>query len=609
MMGIVNILAFILSLILLAVWLKRTLVEVLPVNMSIWILMLYLLAWERKLLWIDGVAVIICVGVLLLMLRWRVRTENAGKALLIKVRELRVPAFLCFCILVTMMLIVNQNKLVSEWDDLNYWGTYVKALFYNQGFEPAYQNVSTAFGDYPPAAQLAEYWLLHIMGKYKDGYIFAGYYIFGLSYLAFMMKYIKKNQIFNLAVFSVILPVLISVVDVSWYISLSPDVLMGLILAVGMLIVFENRGKVDTYTRFSLIILSSVLVLVKSIGVLWFLFLQVFFCLCNSKKEFLKRKDNIWLVGIPLMSYFSWVLLCTMRHRTTNLTSKLVSTGKSMLLGTFSINENWKGYLWAFVKAFLFKPLHQNQTKGVDFTPIMFLAGVLVLLYAALKKNQVTKQERKRLLWFFGFMAAVTYLYILGAHLTIFSREKGYLEAENMIRTISRYGTPFTLGSMLFTIGLFLGYDNGCIRWEKWKYVSLAGVIVLCMNVQVVREAFRYHEDTGSVVSPSITEAVAEYQPLLTAVSEKEEVNGRILVCDDLDMYSYVCLMFMMSPYSIVECKMNDDTSVQDIEEYLDSYQAKYIYFQSVNDSVAKEVAQMWNLYPKTGVLYKVNEK
>lgn len=181
-MFIFQIIAF-LILILGISWKSRIrLVEAVPVGSALLILTLYLLAFFRILSFCDvlAVGVMAAAGIYMAGLSGERRRELAGFVR----RELLSRSVLTALVMTLVMTVCVSGKLVSWWDDYNFWAADAKAIFYLDGFAHKYRNVAPEFGDYPPGTQLMKWWFLHFSpGQFREGLMFAGYYFLNLSFL------------------------------------------------------------------------------------------------------------------------------------------------------------------------------------------------------------------------------------------------------------------------------------------------------------------------------------------------------------------------------------------------------------------------------------------
>ena len=170
------------------------LVEAVPVFVCGLVLVLYVLAMLHHLSWIDGIGVVI-VFAFAIWLAGRRKEERRefGKACLKKMTQ---ASFITAVFLLLIVVVCTSGKVVSWWDDINFWATDVKALYYLDGFADKYGNVAPEFGDYPPGAQLFKWWFVHLDPHvFREGLAFAGYYVMNLSFMLPLLRRLKSRNI------------------------------------------------------------------------------------------------------------------------------------------------------------------------------------------------------------------------------------------------------------------------------------------------------------------------------------------------------------------------------------------------------------------------------
>ena len=138
-MQIFSVAAFLLLLIVLSVKFDKKMVEVLPAALCMEILLLYVLAFFKALSFIDvvGVAMILACIIYIIKLDKEARKPLFGKV----IDKLNDPSWWVFVVMMILIYIGVREKLITWWDDLNFWGTDVKAIFYDNGFAGKYLNV------------------------------------------------------------------------------------------------------------------------------------------------------------------------------------------------------------------------------------------------------------------------------------------------------------------------------------------------------------------------------------------------------------------------------------------------------------------------------------
>lgn len=506
-MGIINIIAVVLCLFILAYFWKESLVEVWPVVICGLVLVLYVLAMLRHLSWIDGIGIlVICGFVIWLFLRGKEEQKSFGKVCLNNVTQ---PSFITAVLLVGIVAICVAGKVVTWWDDVNFWATDVKSLYYLDGFAEKYGNVAPEFGDYPPGAQLIKWWFLHLSpGKFREGLAFVGYYVMNLSFMLPVLRKLKGRNVPVMFLMAAALWFLPSIAEVYGYEGFCADLTMACIYGGFLFAVTQKEGKKDSiyYTRLGLYL--SVLVLVKSVGFIWAVFGLVFLCLyqyqqgkgktaseetnrLNEKTAMRKERSSTFsrilaVAAAPIVTGGSWLFFCMLMRRVTKTTTTAV---KYMTTDEYGISGYTGDFAKAFMKAFLTSPLHKEKGPFLDLTPLGFYVCICLLVLFFYRKNLMPKKQGRLILGYSVVSGALFYGIIFLAHITIFATETQYLEASGMISSIERYGAPFTIGTLLFLANIWMAYGEKLFTGEKMpRFVQRYGTS-LCIILFVALTA------------------------------------------------------------------------------------------------------------------------
>ena len=484
-MGMINIIAVVLCLFILAYYWKESLVEVWPVVICGLVFVLYVLAMLRHLSRIDGIGILVIFGfVIWLFLRGKEERKSFGKVCLNNVTQ---PSFITAVLLVGIVAICAAGKVVTWWDDVNFWATDVKSLYYLDGFAGKYGNVAPEFGDYPPGAQLIKWWFLHLSPeKFREGLAFVGYYVMNLSFMLPVLRKLKGRNVPVMLLMAAALWFLPSIAEVYGYEGFCADLTMACIYGGYLFAVTQNEGKKDSiyYTRLGLYL--SVLVLVKSVGFIWAVFGLVFLCLyqyqqgkgktANEEKNRLNEKTVMRKEGsstfgrilavaaAPIVTGGSWLFFCMLMRRVTKTTTTAV---KYMTTDEYGISGYTGDFAKAFMKAFLTSPLHKEKGPFLDLTPLGFYVCICLLVLFFYRKNLMPKKKGRLILGYSVVSGALFYGIIFLAHITIFATETQYLEASGMISSIERYGAPFTIGTLLFLANIWMAYGEKLFAGEK----------------------------------------------------------------------------------------------------------------------------------------------
>lgn len=445
---------------------KVSLTETMPVFLCMLVLVLYGLAMLRHLSWIDWIAGITIAGSVAVVLSRK--QEERRKILRTWLDKMTEPSFLAAVFLLLVVALCTSEKVVTWWDDINFWAADVKSLYYLDGFAGKYMNVAPEFGDYPPGGQLIKWWFLHFDSlDFQEGLAFVGYYVMNLAFLFPVLRRLKGRNPLVLFLLAAALWFFPSIAEVYGYDGFCADLTMACIYGGFLLAVTDKAGKKELFYYGRLALYLGVLVLIKSIGFVWALFGLIFLALyqCSVLQE-TRRRMALWKLAFvavtPLFTGGSWMFFCLLMRRITKTTSTAV---KYMTTDEYGISGYTGEFASAFLKAFAGFPLHKERSIAVDLTPLGLYLCICLVVVLFYKIQIFPAKTGKIILWFSMLSGAVFYGVIFLAHITIFATETQYLEPSGMISSIERYGAPFTIGTTIFLAGVWL--ERGMCFFEK----------------------------------------------------------------------------------------------------------------------------------------------
>lgn len=635
-MTIINITAFFIGLFMLAYFWKASLVEIFPVLTCMLVLTLYVLAFCHRLNFIDGVSILVIVlFAVWLMSRKRGQRAAFGKSCLINVTQ---PSFVTAILLLMVVILCTSRKAVSWWDDINFWATDVKSLYYLNGFAGKYGNVAPEFGDYPPGGQLIKWWFLHFdPHRFREGLAFAGYYFMNLVFMLPLLRRIKGRNILVAAGMALSLWLLPGIAEVYGYDGFCADLTMACIYGGFLFAVIDREGKKDSFYYGRLMLYLSVLVLVKSVGFIWALFGLIFLAVYQYGQNTMRvqsedddfsgqAKSRIWnklrlpaVCAAPVITGGSWMVFCLLMRRVTKTTATAVTY---MTTDEYGISGYTGDFAKAFLEAFVSMPLHKNKTPVLDLTPLGFYLCICLLVIFFYRKDMMPKKQGRLVLWFSVVSGALFYAIIFIAHITIFATETQYLEASGMISSIERYGAPFTIGTLLFLTQIWTDCGGSLFTKAKWSFLREYGpCICLILFVALTAEwQTGYHGLIG--YRKEVQEKLAERADMIDEDAavflgkiEQLGTGHSTRICyvqrDDEPRWvrnSYVNME--ASPISVVYKAVNLDDAVPDwmAQEIRDSH-AEYLYVEKTDADVEK----VFNIMTESGafsceVLYRIED-
>lgn len=637
-MAVINIIAFFLCLFLLSYFWKESLVEVFPVLTCMLVLVLYVLALLRHLSLIDGIALAVTAAFCIWFFSRKKEQKTAfGKFCLQSVTQ---PSFIAAMILLAAVILCTSGKVVTWWDDINFWATDVKSLYYLDGFAVKYGNVASGYGDYPPGGQLFKWWFLHwAPQEFREGLAFAGYYTMNLIFMLPLLRKLKNRNVFILFGMAAALWFLPSVAEVYGYDGFCADLTMACIYGSFLFAVTDKEGKKESFYYGRLMLFLGVLVIIKSVGFIWAFFGLVFFGLhqwmdsCSEENREIhsedggkKWRESKWrktaLVCIPpLLTGGSWMAFCLLMRRVTNTTTTAV---KYMTTDEYGISGYTGDYARAFLKAFLSSPLHKEKSPVLDLTPLGFYLCICLFVIFFFRKNLMPKKQGKLVLWFSIMSGFLFYGIIFIAHITIFATETQYLEASGMISSIERYGAPFTVGTMLFLAGIWMTYGERLFENRKTAWVKKYGTC-LCFFVWIALTAgwktgyhglIGYREEIAENLSER-AEMIDEDAVLFLQTIQVLGTENSTRVCyvqrDDVPRWvrnSYTNME--ASPISVVYKSVNLDDALTDwmAQEIRDTH-ASYLYVEETDADTDAVFAPMMAAGEDgfaCGVLYRIED-
>ncbi len=470
---LINLCAAFICVVCLACCFRVTLVEAAPVFLCALVFVLYLLAMIHHLSWIDWIALALVAAFAV----WIAGRPKEVRADFLQgcVRDMTSASFITAVLLSAAVALLASAKVVTWWDDINFWAADLKSLYFLDGFAGKYGNVAPEFGDYPPGAQLIKWWFLHTFsGTFSEGCAFVGYYLMNLAFLFPLLRRMKERNVLLMFLMAAALWLFPSIVEVYGYSGFCADLTMACIYGGFLLAVTDSETPSGLFYYGRLALYLALLVLVKSMGFVWALFGLIFFALyrrCERREGRPEsaaatgagRLPGLLVAAAPLVSGGSWLLFCLLMRRVARTTATAV---KYMTTDEYGISGYAGEFARAFAEAFLRLPLHKERGIAIDLTPLGLYLGICLIVALFWKLRILSDRTGRLVLCFSVVSGALFYAVIFLAHVTIFATETQYLEASGMISSIERYGAPFTLGTLILLAGIWA---------ERGERVAAAG--------------------------------------------------------------------------------------------------------------------------------------
>ena len=359
-----------------------------------------------------------------------------------------VVAFVLLC-LITAILI--KDHVVKWWDDMNYWATDAKALYYLNGFTGKYGNVAPEFGDYPPGIQIVKWCALKLSPHiYKEGLAFVGYTLMNMIFMLPLMRAVDRMKLPVRIGWMIVIMLIPGIVNDVWSYGACADVTMGIVYGAMLLGIYEIATKGDREQEFlpyiKVALYGAVTALCKNTGFMWVTFAVILLIIsCVAYKK--NAKYTFITILFVYMIQGSWWANCILNRRIAKLTGALARTATG---GGMIMPEDASDKLRYYVFGFLKEPMHTTHTWVLDISAfVMFLA--IVITFGVLYKTR--KKDMTGPLFVYSIITGIAiYVIVLLSHMSIFATETQYGSSDVMAISISRYGAPFTIGTFMVLI-------------------------------------------------------------------------------------------------------------------------------------------------------------
>ncbi len=614
-MVVFHIAGFLILILMIARKFECHVLEAFPVGTSLMVLMLYVLALFGALSFSDWIAAATVAAAVIYM--FRIPKEKRSAVLKSVGQDLSGPGMLTALAMVLVVTVCTSGKVVSWWDDYNFWATDVKSLFYLDGFAGKYANAAPEFGDYPPGTQMIKWWFMHFSpGRFREGLMFAGYYFMNLSFLFPFLRVLKKRNVFAMAAGATVVWLFPAVAEVFWCDGCCADLTMALVYGSFLAAAADRKGCSSPFYYMRQACFLMVLVLCKNTGFIWAAFGLLFdygyhFLVHkaeNTGSEIKKadRKKLLIITLLPVVTESSWLAFCVFNRRV----AKLTGTAIQMATGGMNIPAYQGDMVKAFLEAFVRWPLHRWKTIALDLSPLSLYLLILLFVFLLYKYH---KMEKKTAYYVGGFLAVsgiVFYSVNLISHLTIFAVETQYLEPYGMVSSIERYGAPFMIGG-LYLIVFFVLKDSK----SAFGAILCMVFVLLTTDYKSAYRALYGYRDTAEETLAQREEMIDEKaEGFLAAVDTgKGDGLGRVLYLRDISDVSWVrntYVNFEAAPVSVLYGNVDASSMTsQDIVNAVEDAHAEFLYVDALqgNGGQIFDVLAQGEVF-EYGCLYQVLE-
>ena len=575
--------AFFIVVTVMAVRFDEAVCDTLPMTGAMTVLVLYLLALFRGMKLIYAVsAVVIIVSVFSIFRKMRQGqslTEVTGRYF----TALLQPWLLTFLVAVAGITFLTADQVFTWWDDINFWSSDAKQIFYLNGFPGKYGNVSPEFGDYPPVTSLFKWIFLQLSPDYyREGLQFSGYttlnIVFLLPLLRVFEKQKEKNALYETAAM-ILLLLIPGIVNGIVYYGTPADITMGIVYGALLYAIWDKNHHSGLFYYGRIALFTAVLFLTKSVGIEWAVFALVFYGLLYGVNGFAKNTGMISAIIFSAAFYGSWLGFCLLNRRV----AKATGMGIKMATGSYAVPANALDKARFFFLGMWTMPMHADHNITFD-PPIGVILLIIIVAFVLMKKaGFLSKDENRAFSLHLVITGIITYGLIFVAHISLFQSEDQYLDAFAMTNSIARYGAPFVIGSIYIFIVIACEKCSAGLK-KKVMYLIALFILLTADYSGMYKFLYGYRNSVGENIqynSQMIDEGGAAF---LSCIDGKRNLWGhRVLNLRSSSFNHWVHDTYISkeaSPVPVIyETLMKEDTPETLSDKIIKSH-AEYLYVE-----------------------------
>ena len=350
-----------------------------------------------------------------------IQTMPKSPLLLIK-QYVLTPQLLIYAITVTAVALLLSGHRVMHWDDLSYWGTYVKTLLALDKIPSGLENCTIDYKDYTPIQQILQYVILHKAGNFDEANLFRVNVIFLYTMLLPLLEKINfkksddKYQWLKNALIIATYVLIPNMFSTQFYFKLGVDYLIAALFGYILCTIADEDER---FKELRIVTAGSYLALIKTSGVVLALFASVFYCVYRYEaKEQLANKvkhlitEFLVTFTLPILAFASWKVWGRISGNHGYLSDRVTANvaGLKIVLPEYS-----REVIAHYIKNVIIYPLTREKIGMTALLAIAVIAVIFHVLQKGSEREQRSRNTRMHIFMcagLFAFCCAHCYLYL-----------------------------------------------------------------------------------------------------------------------------------------------------------------------------------------------------
>lgn len=504
------------------------------------------------------------------------------------IKRIVTPGLFVYMALFAVNVIINQGRILEDYDEFNHWGLIVKNMFLYNTYGTNAESV-VLFNEYPPFTAIFQYFFLSIQKIYQEDTLIIAQNVLYLSIIIPITRTITWRT--NLKKLWMIIPIIVFLPMIfyeNFFLEILVDGLLGIMFAYLIFAAFDKEEDLK-FKMLKIFTGLIMLCLTKTTGIgLAVIGIGMIFIrnvidrkkkLPNSKKE-----SKVICISIILTILFTslwYIKVSREQDKRWDFTKY------------FQVEETMQGQQEKITESFWYSILNKNEITEKNLT----VSGICLLLIAIFFCTRKWVKNETYHYYGIAFIIAVA-LYYIGTwitYITIFDVSEAM-----SLASFARYTSLILLSYSVFLANVFVEEEVTNQIRTVFTVIAILFVLLPISNIEEKYIDVKAHMDMANMNRDIYTKL--RYQ------KDKLEVDDQLLfLTRPQDQIEFLKSLneYEIMPICIKEARITSFRTIEDFENLVKNYTHIYIYrMEKEKKELIKDIFE--NNYVGDDCLYRV---